>query len=199
MISMCLLFPSSCQSAVLASVCTNIHISCSRSYFFRIRIYVLHPQKPCDLYGILIVLFKYESFFRWPVKTAVDLVEFIFTMSMACLYIICKHVDMDLEIYYWNNKDTSKHCDLESNTCLLHLSVKYILNINCNMNFRTLTTSFGFSTAMWLVTVSQSDCMFYYSTLDDMVQILEIYFMRKVANNEQLYFLLAYIFKHKYI
>ena len=68
------------------------------------------------------------------------------------------------------------------------------------MNFRTLTTSFGFSTAMLLVTVSQSDCMFYYSTLDDMVQILEIYFMRKVANNEQLYFLLAYIFKHnKYI
>ena len=26
----------------------------------------------------MIVLFKYESFFRWPVKTAVDLVEFIF-------------------------------------------------------------------------------------------------------------------------
>ena len=163
MISMCLRFPSSCQSAVLASVCTNIHINVLDRIFFEYEYYDLHPQKPCDLYGILILLFKYESFFRWPVKTAVDLVEFTF-YDVDGVFVYIKSANTSTRIYYyWNNKDTSKHCDLESNTCLLHLSVKYILTINCNMNFRTLTTSFGFSTAMWLVTVSQSDCMSYYS------------------------------------
>ena len=40
--------------------------------------YVLHSQKPCDLYCILILLFKYKSFFRCLVNRAVDLDEFIF-------------------------------------------------------------------------------------------------------------------------
>ena len=44
--------------------------------------YVLHSQKPCNFCGRLILLFKYESFFRCLVKTTVDLVEFIFYDSV---------------------------------------------------------------------------------------------------------------------
>ena len=35
-------------------------------------------KNPCNLYDILILLFKYESFFRCLVRMAVDLVEYIF-------------------------------------------------------------------------------------------------------------------------
>ena len=60
--------------------------------------YVLHSQKPCDLYGILILLFKYESFFRCLVKTAVDLVEFIF-YDVDGVFVYIKSANMSTWIY----------------------------------------------------------------------------------------------------
>ena len=114
-------------------------------------------------------------------------------MSMACLFISnlqTRRHGFTIEII-----KIHRNSELESNTCSLHLSVKYILNIDCNMNFRTLTPSFGFSTAMWLVTVSKSDMHVLWLKMI-WFKCLKCIFMGKVGNNKQLYFLLAYIFKH---